>query len=475
MTARIGDHAVIMGGGMAGLLAARVLSEHYAQVTVVERDPLPVAGSHRRGVPQSRHVHGILPRGCALLDELFSGLTAELVAAGALTGDSLANVRWLISGHRLAQTTSGAEGLFVSRPLLEGHVRARVRDIPAVTIRDGCTAVGLVAVPGHSRITAVQLRRCADADTAPTLPADLVVDATGRSTRTPTWLAQLGFPQPHRDQVQVGVRYASRMFRLREGALGHDRLIITGGTAARPRGGALTAIEGGLHHVSLAGMLGDTPSTELPGFIRFAQTLPFPDIHRAIIDAEPLDDGAAFGYPASVRIRYERLSRFPAGLLVIGDAVCTLNPIYGQGMTVAAMQAMALRRILAVGAAPAASRYFRHIAKVVSVPWDIAVGGDLANPAVAGRRTAKVRLVNTYLRRLHAAAANDPALAQAFVRVSGLIDRPETLLRPDRLALVLTAPWRQRPGAALEQAASPDALGSDQLAAQPAQPSDAGS
>jgi 2-polyprenyl-6-methoxyphenol hydroxylase-like FAD-dependent oxidoreductase len=445
MTIQIGDHAVVLGGSMAGLLAARVLSEHYAQVTVVERDLLPAAGGHRRGVPQSRHVHGILPRGRALLDELFSGLTAELVAAGALTGDSLGCVRWLLSGHRLAQTTSGSNGLFVSRPLLEDQVRARVRDISAVTIRDGCAAVGLVASPGHRQITGVQLLPSAGAGTAPALAADLVVDATGRGSHTPAWLAQLGYPKPHRDKVTVGVRYASRMFRLGEGALGHDRLIITGGTAARPRGGALTAIEGGRHHVSLAGMLGDTPPTDLPEFVRFARTLPFPDIYHAIIDAEPLDDGVAFGYPASVRVRYEQLNRFPAGLLVIGDAVCTLNPIYGQGMTVAAMQAIALRRMLATGAAPAARRYFRHIAKVITVPWDIAVGGDLANPAVTGRRTAKIRLVNAYLPRLHAAAASDPALARAFVRVSGLIDRPESLLRPDRLALVLAAPWRPRP------------------------------
>jgi len=442
MTAMIGDHAVVLGGSMAGLLAARVLSEHYAQVTVVERDLLPAACGHRRGVPQSRHVHGLLPRGREVLDELFSGLTAGLTAAGALTGDSLAHVRWLVSGHRLAQITSGADGLFLSRPLLEDHVRARVRDIPAVTIRDGCAAVGLVAAPGQCQITGVQILR---AGAAHTLAEDLVIDATGRGSRTPAWLAQLGYPPPHRDTVTVGVRYASRMFRLREGALGHDRLIITGGTAAHPRGGALTAIEGGRHHVSLAGMLGDTPPTDLPGFLRFAETLPFPDIYYAIIDAEPLDDGVAFGYPASVRIRYERLHRFPAGLLVIGDAVCALNPVYGQGMTVAAMQAMALRRMLATGAAPAASRYFRHIAKVITVPWDIAVGSDLANPAVAGRRTAKIRLVNTYLPRLHAAAADDPALARAFVRVSGLIDRPESLLRPDRVALVLAARWRPHP------------------------------
>ena len=144
-----------------------------------------------------------------------------------------------------------------------------------------------------------------------------------------------------------------------------------------------------------------------------------------------------FRFPASVRHRYERLPAFPAGLLVIGDAVCSFNPVYGQGMTVAAAEAMILRGLLAHGAVPDARRYFRAITAAIDVAWDIAVGGDLAFPQVPGRRTAKVRLVNAYLRRLHAAAAHDEALAASLVRVIGLKDRPEGLLRPDRVLRVL--------------------------------------
>lgn len=188
----------------------------------------------------------------------------------------------------------------------------------------------------------------------------------------------------------------------------------------------------------------------------FAASLPFPDVHEIIRDAEPLDDPVPFRYPANVRHRYERLRRFPAGLLVLGDAVCSFDPVYGQGMTVAAMQARELRTLLAAGRVPDPRRWFRRISRVLDVPWDIATGADLAFHGVTGRRTRKVRLVNAYLPRLHAAAAHDAELAAAFVRVTGLLDRPEGLLRPDRVLRVLRGSRRRtradRAGAA---AASP--------------------
>ena len=182
--------------------------------------------------------------------------------------------------------------------------------------------------------------------------------------------------------------------------------------------------------LTLAGILGDHPPTDPDGFLDFARSLRFPDIYEAIRDAEPLDDPVAFRFPASVRHRYERLHRFPAGLLVMGDAVCSFNPIYGQGMSVAALEALTLRRHLEPGIEPQPRRWFRDLARVVDVPWDMAAGGDLAFPGVPGRRTRKIRLMGTYLTRLHAAAAHDAHLATAFIRVAGLVAPPQSLLRP---------------------------------------------
>jgi hypothetical protein len=216
-----------------------------------------------------------------------------------------------------------------------------------------------------------------------------------------------------------------------------DQMILTAGTPASPRGGILAVTEGGRHMLTVAGICGDYPPTGPADFDAFVAGLSCGDIAAAIAGAEPLDHPVPFRFPASVRHRYERLAAFPAGLLVIGDAVCSFNPVYGQGITVAATEAVILRGLLARAAVPDARRYFRAIAAAIDVPWDIAAGADLAFPQVPGKRPAKVRLVNAYLPRVHAAAAYDAALAASLVRVIGLKDGPEGLLRPDRMLRVL--------------------------------------
>jgi hypothetical protein len=237
--------------------------------------------------------------------------------------------------------------------------------------------------------------------------------------------------------VRIGLGYASRSYRLPPGALGGDLAALHGLTPRHPRGGALQVLDGGRLMVTLGGVLGDHPPTDPDGFLAFARSLRFPDLYETIRDAEPLDDPVAIRFPASVRHRYERLARFPDGLLVVGDAVSSFNPIYGQGITVAALQALALRRHLERGVRPRPRRVFADLARVVDVPWDIAAGGDLVFPGVPGRRTPKVRLVGAYLARLHAAAAHDAELAGAFVRVVGMVAPPRSLLGPGVAVRVL--------------------------------------
>jgi 2-polyprenyl-6-methoxyphenol hydroxylase-like FAD-dependent oxidoreductase len=434
--------AVVMGASMAGLLAARVLSEFYQQVTVVDRDVLPAIGEHRRGVPQGRHLHGLHPRGAMVLDDLFPGLLARMTEHGAVRGDVTGTGRWQMSGHQFRKADSGLVGMLAGRPFLEGHVCEAVRALPNVTFLPGHDICGLVAVDGR-RVTGVRVAAHGGGGRAESLSADLVVDATGRGSRTPRWLHELGFAPPPEERVEIGLGYVSRVYRLRPGALGTDNVVVTGATAERPRGGVLAALEGDRHIVSLFGIAGDHPPVEPAAFEAFADGLAFPDIAEALGGAEPLTDPVPFRFPASVRRRYERLHRFPERFLVVGDAVCSFNPVYGQGMTVAGLEAVALHRALRRGGTVDARRYFRTIARLVDVPWNVAVGADLALPQVPGRRTAKIRLVNAYLAQLHTAAESDAALATAFLRVVGMLDRPETLLRPDRVLRVLRARRKQ--------------------------------
>jgi 2-polyprenyl-6-methoxyphenol hydroxylase-like FAD-dependent oxidoreductase len=435
-----GEHAVVLGASIAGLLTARVLCDSFRQVTIIERDVLSSDTSHRRGVPQGRHLHALLSRGAQVLDDLFPGLTKEVAGAGAPVGDLLGNIRWFLSGHRLAQADIGQPVMFPSRPMLEAHVRSSVAGLSGVSFLDGHDIAGLAVSTDKRRVTGVRVR--SDGAAEDVIDADLVVDATGRSSRAPVWLAELGYGRPVTEKVTVDVGYASRSYRLPPGILGSDKLILHGWTPDYPRGAGLVEQEGGRFMLTVTGLLGDHPPTDPEGFAKFAASMQFPDIREAISAGVPMDDPVAFKYPANVRHRYERMRDFPQGFLVLGDAVCAFNPIYGQGMTSAALQADALRGLLADGQPLTWRRHFQAMAKAVDDPWSISTSNDLGFRGVTGRRTPAVRLINAYLPRLHELAGRDPDTAAAFLRVTGLLEHPQTLMRPGLAMRVLTRRWR---------------------------------
>lgn len=289
-TRRIGDHAVVLGASMAGLLAARVLADAYRRVTIVERDPLPESGLDRRGVPQGRHAHGLLPRGAQILEELFPGLLAELVADGVPVLRAPREFRLVLGGHLLCQDGEPGEPTYVpSRPCLEAHVRDRVRALRNVSIWDRCEVAGLVTTPACDRVTGARVLPAGGAEQI--LAADLVVDATGRGGRTPVWLKALGYDPPTEERVPVDVKYASRYLRLPAGALGDEKLVIIGAEpTAPPAGMALFIQEGDRWILTLAGYAGHHPPTDEDGFLAFARAVAPPHIFAALRDAEPLSD-----------------------------------------------------------------------------------------------------------------------------------------------------------------------------------------
>jgi len=434
---RAGERAVVLGAGMGGLLAAGALAGAFDRVTVIERDALPAGVAPRRAIPQGQHVHALLPAGQASLEQLLPGLTDELLAAGAIGHRPLQELRFMIGGHWLARADGGRDVLLASRPLLEGHVRRRVRALENVTIIDRCDALGLTGTAGGDRVTGVQVLRREPGSAAETLPADLVVAASGRGARVGAWLEALGHRRPAEERLPVDFAYASVALELPEGALGADKFVLIGARPGLARTLALAAQEGGRWLLTVGGYAGDHPPSDRERLLAFAATVAPPDVAHAIARATPLGDIAAYRFAANQRRFYERMANRPRALLPIGDALCAFNPIYGQGMTVAAREALALRDALRAGHDGLERRYLQAAATIVDDAWRLAAGADLAQPAVSGRRPLPVRLTNGYLGRLQAAAAHDETLAIAFIRVCGMLDRPQALLRPALAARVL--------------------------------------
>jgi 2-polyprenyl-6-methoxyphenol hydroxylase-like FAD-dependent oxidoreductase len=432
--------AVVIGASMAGLLAARALSETFTSVVVIDRDVLPDSPVSRRGVPQGRQLHGLLATGLRGLDRLFPGLEAELIAAGGVLTDLQAGIHWYIDGHLIKPEPSDLVGLAVSRPLLEFRVRERVAALPGVEIIDNCDVLNLLTVEEGRRVVGVGIIPRADGASASTIEADLVVDATGRGSRTPVWLEELGYQRPPEAKVPVDITYVARTYRREPHQLDGRQGTALATYPGSRRGAFLMAMEGDRFILGAGGVFGEQPPMDDEALLAYADSLPVKDYAEFLRTATRLTEPVKMRYPASVRRHYEALTDFPDGYLVLGDALCSFNPIYGQGMTVAALEATLLRDLLAVRSGDQlARRFFRGAAKLIDTPWMIAAGSDLRFPEAGSVLPLKGRLLNRYLGRVYRAAEQDSVVAATFLRVINLVDGPERLLAPGVVARVFLA------------------------------------
>lgn len=436
------DHAVVLGASMAGLLAARVLSESFSHVTVVERDDLTPDPVPRRGVPQAEHAHLLLVRGARAYEDLFPGLLDELVDSGVPVTRNLGQMRFNVAGHTLfhdagapaAERTDGAL-YHPSRPFFESRVLRRVTALPNVAVLEGYDVEGLTADRRGERVIGVRAVSRQDDDTVRDLPADLVVVATGRSGRVGAWLRDLGYPAPAEETLSIDLRYVSQRLRFPAGSVDHLRAVGVGPLPSRPTGAGAFAQEGGSWIVTLFGYRGFHPPLDREGWLALGEEVLPAELAEPLREAEPVNDLRTQRFPSSMRRRFEKLPRFPAGLLVVGDAISSFNPAYGQGMTVAALEALALREMLQAGADGLAQRFFKAAAQHVGVAWNLAAGGDLGLPVevVPGRRPLSAKAVGSYIDRFQAAAEHDPVLAWRFFDATGFDVPVAAMFGPDSL------------------------------------------
>lgn len=432
---KIGEHAVVIGASMAGLLAARALINHFGSVTVLERDRLQDTDRPRKGVPQGKHAHGLLARGRVVIEEFFPGWTGDVVASGGLIGDISETVDWVGHNVRLKSGPSDLIGLLAPRPVLEAHVRRRLAAMPGVTLIEGCHVSELLM--GHDGKSVCGVRARVGDHPPQVIKANLVVDAGGRGSMSPAWLKAIGYETPAEERIEIGVSYTTRCYRRKPADLGGRLAVVIAGSAPNWRNGVILAQSEDRWIVSVGGYLGDHAPDDEQQFADYVGSLPVADIYQVVMTAEPVSDFMTYRYSANLRRRYDKLRRFPEGYLVFGDAFCSFNPVYGQGMTVAAQEAFALDACLQRGHGELARRFFGAASAIVDTPWDIAVGNDLRHPEVAGDRPAMVRFINWYIGKLHVAAQHDVQVTRAFLQVANLMAQPPSLLKPSIVARVI--------------------------------------
>ncbi|MFF6779448.1 FAD-dependent monooxygenase [Streptomyces sp. NPDC012510] len=439
-------HAVVVGAGLAGLLAAAALRDH-AEVTVVERDALPEGPEPRKGLPQARHAHLLWSGGVRAMEELLPGVTEAWLAAGARR---LPLPTGLVSMSAQGWLRRWPEMEFMiacSRDLLESVVRARLLAGPGVTVLDRTEILGLEG--DASRVTGARVRPAGGEERV--LTADLVVDAAGRGSRGTAWLDALGVAPAPMEEVDSGLVYASRIFRAPPGTEEFP-VVNVQPDASQPvpgRSATLVPIEGGRWLVTLSGTRGGQPTGADAEFEEFARGVRHPVVGELISRAEPLTDIVVTRSTINRRRFFEKVSDWPDGFVAIGDSVATYNPIYGHGMSVAAQSALVLRaRVASHGlmAPGLARRTQKAVAGPVTLAWELATGVDIRYPEAIGKRPNAVRkLFGRYVDRLVRTALGRPLVCKAYLGVVTLSEPVAALVRPQIVLSVLRGPLRTPP------------------------------
>jgi 2-polyprenyl-6-methoxyphenol hydroxylase-like FAD-dependent oxidoreductase len=467
MTQFLYKHAIVIGASIAGLNLARVLTNQCERVTIVERDVAPSETEFRKGAPQARHPHGLLKGGELVMEELFPGLREELLAKGAVTANFGSDLESFAFGQWRRRYESAQVGLVCSRPLLETTIYLRLSADPQITILHQTDVLGLCANADRTHVTGVELRN-RQTQQITTLDADLVVDASGRDSNAPKSLTALGYTAPTETILTAKVGYATRIYQIPPGFKDTWKVMMIQPSLPDTRGGLLISLEGNRWQVGLMGLRGDYPPTTEESYLEFARSLPSSRLYEAIKDAQPLTDVYGYRRGENHLRHYEKLPRYLEGFLVGGDAVCSFNPVYGQGMTVAALGSVALdkclqeqrRRYPNGDVTGLARRFQQRLRKVIEMPWQLATSADRRWQVDENQATPNflTRLMQGYLTRLLRVAMTNPIVSEAFFAVQQMVAPRTKLFSPKVVWNVLTTPLAPMPTHTFQENVTPQEM-----------------
>jgi 2-polyprenyl-6-methoxyphenol hydroxylase-like FAD-dependent oxidoreductase len=436
MSEAIVGHAVVIGAGMGGLAAAKAVASYCEKVTVLDRDLLPDGATHRAGTPQARHLHGLLSGGQKALEGLFPGFQADLNKAGAVIIRAGRDIIWERPGYDPFPVRDlGYDGFAMTRPLIEGVCRRHLQQEPNIAIRSRARVLEVTA-SDEGAVAGVRYED--EKGGAHALAADLVIDASGRGVPTLSFFDSIGWPTPDETAIGIDLVYGSAVFEIPNDAPEWKGVFHVPAAPREFRGGAILATENRQWMVTLGGRHGDDPPGDIERFIAFAKTFRTPTIHDAIRRARPVGDIARFKQPSSYRRHFETLARAPRGLVPIGDAICRFNPVFGQGMTVAAQEAVTLgalmesRRDQTDPLDGLAEQFFAEIQERLAAPWATALT-DFVHPKTRGERPPDLEQRLQYGAALVHLAAQDPEVHKTMFEVTALL-RPNSALREPELA-----------------------------------------
>lgn len=438
---RLGQRAIVIGGGIAGKLAARVLSDFFTEVMVLEKNKKSDQTSLRSGVPQGSHGHALLKSGEDILEDLFPGITKELLTSGAIPSNFSKDISWYHHGSWKIKHDSNIQTIQQSRPFLEGHLQRRLEQFNNIHFIYGTKVSTILTNPDKTKTTGVTYQT--NLGEVKEFNADLIIDASGAATQTSKWLKLLDYPQPEKTEVKVDLFYASRTYHeLSPIEKCWKGLLIYPNPPEQARGGGIYKIEDNKWMVTMLGYGIENPPADDRSFLEYAAALDHPTIYDAINQGKPASEVSIYRFPSLRRYHYDKLKKFPNGLVVMGDAFCRIDPVFAQGMSLSALEATALKEVLEKATRNQSLNkisYFAHrkFSKILDIPWMIAITEDFRFSHTLGKRFIGLPFLQTYIKKVVTASATNKDVYETFIHVLHLKAHPVTLFSPKILKSIL--------------------------------------